>query len=211
MIGATGSGKTVAGIYHLSRMNLRARPWVVFDMKDDEHLNGIERAQHVELDWTPTEKSKGVFVVHPRRKDEEAVDSLLDRIYEHSNIGIFIDEPDLANSSAAFEDILRKGRSRLIPAITLSQRPVDVTRYVFSEATFIRVYFLNDERDWATVEAFTPLPSPEDFPTLNPYFSFYYQVGKQDVWLLSPAPPVEQSLARIDEQLTPEERKKIFI
>ena len=198
ILGATGSGKTVAGIYHLSMHDLKARPWVVADMKDDEHLNAIESAQHVDLDFTPKEKDKGIFIVHPRTRDEEALDKMLERLYERTNVGIFMDEPDLANRSDAFTDILRKGRSRRMPVIALSQRPVDVTRYLFSEASYIRAYYLNDKRDWRTVEEFTPIDSEID---LKPFHSFYYQVGRKDFWQLGPAPSVEQSLDKIDAQL----------
>lgn len=207
IIGATGTGKTVAGVYHLSRMDLQARPWVIFDNKEDEHINAIEQAKHVGLDYQLKEKDRGVFIVHPRKRDEEEVDALLNRLYERKDVGIFIDEPDLMNSSDSFVDILRKGRTRRLPVIALTQRPVNVTRYVFSEATFIRCFYLNDERDWATVEAFTPFDGETP---LQPYHSFYYQVGnKENVWTLQPAPPVTESLAKIDAQLAPDRR--VFI
>lgn len=206
IIGATGTGKTVAGIYHLSMMDLRARPWVIFDLKEEEHINAIERAKHIDLDYKLKDKDRGVFIVHPRTKDEEAVNEFLEQIYQRRNTGVFMDEPDLANHSDAFVDILRKGRTRRIPVITLSQRPVDVSRYVFSEATYIRVYYLNDDRDWDTVSAFTPFDGEMEFPK---YHSLYYQVGdKSQVWQLQPAPPVEESLEKIDAQLAPE---RIFV
>lgn len=206
IVGATGSGKTVAGIFHLSMMDLNARPWVIVDLKEEAHINAIEKAKHVGLDFTPKEKDRGIFIVHPRTRDEEAVNDLLERLYLRKDVGILMDEPDLANRSDAFVDILRKGRTRRLPVITLSQRPVDVSRYVFSEATFIRVYFLNDKRDWDTVSHFTPFDGEEPLPKFH---SLYYQVGdRENVWLLSPAPPVEESLARIDAQLAP---KRMFL
>ena len=206
IIGATGTGKTVAAIYHLSMMDLRARPWVIVDLKDEEHINAIERAKHVGLDYVLKDKDRGIFIVHPRTKDEEAVNDLLEQVYQRKNTGLYMDEPDLANNSDAFVDILRKGRTRRIPVIALSQRPVDVSRYVFSEASYIRVYYLNDDRDWDTVSAFTPFDGETEFPQ---YHSLYYKVGnKENVWQLKPAPPVEESLEKIDAQLAPE---RIFV
>jgi len=204
IIGATGSGKTVAGVYHLSMMDLNARPWVIFNLKEDEHINAIEPARHLPLDYKFKSKEEGIIIVHPRTGEEEQVNDFLEEIYQRRNVGVFMDEPDLANRSNAFIDILRKGRSMRIPVITLTQRPVDVSRYVFSEASFIRCYYLNDDRDWQTVEYFTPFNG--EMP-LEKYQSFYYQVGDRErYWLLQPAPPVEESLAKIKAQLARERR-----
>ena len=198
VIGSTGSGKTVAALWHLSRMNLTARPWIVFDFKDDDNIALIEKAQHVGLEFRPDSKAKGIYVVHPMRTDDDAVNDLMTDVLRRGNVGIYVDEPDM-NNATGFEDVLRKGRSHYVPVIALTQRPVDCNRYMLSEAGFYQVFDLADERDWATVRNFIP----GDLGTsLKKYHSIYYDRDRKQLTRFAPVPPIEQIMRRIDEQLT---------
>src|ERR1017187_6122512 len=153
IVGRTGSGKTVAGLWHLSKQNYHKQPWIIVDYKMDENINSIKNAIHIELKDTP--KKPGIYIVHPRPNDEEKVTALLYRVWERENIGIYIDEGYmLGNRNPALNVCLTQGRSKHIPMIVLSQRPVWLTRFVFSESDFFQIFQLNDKDDRKTVERF---------------------------------------------------------
>jgi hypothetical protein len=100
--------------------------------------------------------------------------------------------------SKAFETLLVQGRSKRIPLTVLTQRPVWVSRYIFSEATFFQVFALSDRRDKQTVEAIVPVDLDERLPD---YHSHYYDVLRDDLIVLGPVPDADAILAKIDERL----------
>jgi hypothetical protein len=218
VIGSTGSGKTVAALWHLSRANLNARPWIVFDFKDDDNVALIEKAQHVGLDFRPGADAKGIYVVHPMRTDDDALNDMLVDLLQRGNVGLYFDEPDM-NRATGFEDVLRKGRSHFIPVIALTQRPVDCNRYMLSEAGFYQVFDLADQRDWNTVKQFIP----GDFNTsLKKHHSLYYDRDRKQLTKFAPVPTIDQIMRAIDVQLTPrqevllqpkqtEKRKRVLV
>lgn len=200
LVGRTGSGKTLAALWHLSKRNLEKRPWVVYDYKADEHINGIARAKHITTDFVPKPKDTGVFIVHPLpKRDDAAVERQMWRLWERGGIGVYVDEGYMIDNDA-FNAILTQGRSREIPAIVLSQRPVWMPRFVFSEADFYQVFDLNDRRDQQTVEAFAPVNFEKPLP---PYHSFYFDVGKKQLVKFKPVPPEDVILGDIDIKLKP--------
>src|SRR5690242_3860787 len=81
--GRTGTGKTVAGLWHLSNYNLAARPWVLLDFKIDEHINSIERARHIDFDYVPGKKDTGLFILHPTKADTEGTSKAKSRLEEY--------------------------------------------------------------------------------------------------------------------------------
>ena len=206
IIGTTGSGKTVAALWHLSRGNIDSMPWVTVDFKGDENIAAIEEAQHVGLDHQLSSKSKGLYVVHPLPQDKEALEQLMWRLWERGNVGLYLDEAYMADNEA-FQAILTQGRSKRIPVIALTQRPVWCSRFLFSEASFIQVFRLNDKRDKKTVESFVPVDL--DVP-MSEFSSQYYDVGKNKLWKFQPVPPVNTLLENIDAKLT-QNRKRFFI
>lgn len=206
IIGTTGSGKTVAALWHLSRTNLETMPWVTVDFKGDENIGAIEGAEHVELDHRLTSKSKGLYVVHPLPQDKEALEQLMWRLWERGNVGLYLDEAYMADNEA-FQAILTQGRSKRIPVIALTQRPVWCSRFLFSEASFIQVFRLNDKRDKKTVESFVPVDL--DAP-MEEFSSQYFDVGKNRTWQFQPVPGIPKILEAIDAKLTTN-RKHVFI
>lgn len=174
-------------------------PWVVYDFKTDELINSIERAQHVDLDFIPPKKATGLFVVHPLPGDVDAVTSQMWKLWERRNVGIYIDEGYMVGQdNEAFNALLTQGRSRHIPMIVLSQRPVWMSRFVFSEANFFQVFALNDRRDQKTIESFIPVNMQGRLPE---YHSWYYDVDKDKLTLFKPVPQVDAILSTIDRKL----------
>lgn len=199
IVGRNGTGKTVAALWHLSQRPLDRRPTIVIDFKGDEHVNAIERARYLGLgDAIP--RAPGVYIVQPTPMDTKngRVDEFLWRIYERENTGLWIDEGYMLGDSTAFETLLTQGRSKHIPIITLTQRPVWVSRFVFSESMYYQIFALTDKRDKKTVEAFAPINMDSRLPEFH---SWYYDVGADSLTGLKPVPPEPEILEVIDSKL----------
>lgn len=207
LVGRTGTGKTVAGLWHLSNFDLTF-PWVIINFKNDEHIESIKKAQHIDFDYVPGEKDDGLFIINPmpmdakrgRAGEQSPLEVYLWKLWDRQNIGVFTDEGFMIGSNDAFDTLQTQGRSLQTPMITCTQRPVYLSRFAFSEASFIQAFHLNDERDRDTVEAFTPLDS-EDFDALGEHESFYYDVGRNDLIRLAPVPNMDKIRKIFDTKL----------
>jgi hypothetical protein len=98
----------------------------------------------------------------------------------------------------AWPAILQQGRSKRIPVIACSQRPVNVVRGIFSEANFFCLYRLNDRRDYRQVEGFMPgdlsVPMPE-------HHWRWYDVAKNVSLEMSPVPPPAEVSALLQQRV----------
>jgi hypothetical protein len=207
VVGRTGTGKTVAACWHLSNYDME-KPWVMFNFKGDEHLESIKEAKDISLDYVPGKKDKGLFIVTPTpydlegtNKERSNVDKFLMKLWERENIGIFIDECFMVGNSPALVLNLTQGRSKRIPMILCTQRPVWITRFAFSEASFIQVFDLNDDRDISTVESFVPIDWDEE-SRLKEHCSYYYDIARNEVFRFAPVPDMDAILARLTEKLS---------
>lgn len=202
LIGGTGSGKTVAGLWHLSRQPIDQMPWLVIDYKRDDNINSIPYAQHVAV-GAPL--LNGVYIVHPMLHEKDALDEYLWEIWHQEQTGIMVDEGFMLNESEAFNTILMQGRSKRIPVIVLTQRPVFVSRFVFSEASFIQVFRVIDKRDRKTISEFTPIFGDKESSseTLPPYYSYYYDVSGHKLVTLKPVPPMPVINRTFQDKLKP--------
>ena len=215
--GKTGTGKTRAAVWHLSQRRFDVRPWIVLNHKGEELIDSIEGAQHVELDFVP--KKAGIYIFHPIPEvDDEAVTSLLWKIHARENCGIYIDEGYMLPArDPAFQAILTQGRSKKIPLITLTQRPVWVTRFAISEADFHQVFYLQDKDDRKRVNSFIPADlerwmrtEVNQPPKLPEFHSLYYDVGKNHLNMLLPVPDDSILLATIEARLKPKNKKYLL-
>lgn len=187
VLGATGSGKTTCGLWLLAHQRFDRRPWIIFDFKaaPEFDLVGIPPIEEWSLSSRPP-RGKGVYLVSPLPHESEAVEAFLWRIFEKGNIGIYVDEVSLMPIGDAFQAILQQGRSKRIPVISCSQRPVGVQRQVFSEATFFCVYRVADKRDYKVVEGFVPSDLSQP---LKPYYWRWYDVAQHRLLTMAPVPP----------------------
>lgn len=187
IIGRTGSGKTIAGAWHLSRASYDVMPWIILDYKRDTFLNSINAK---ELDVSAkVPKRPGVYIIHPMAQtDDDAVERLLWRIWQRGKTGLFVDEGYMVgNENPAFRALLTQGRSKYIPMIYLSQRPVYMDRFAFSEADFYQVFHLNDRKDQVRVGEF--LHNEIDLKLrLDRYNSWWHDVSDHNFRLLGPVP-----------------------
>lgn len=212
-IGRTGTGKTVAGLWHLSNFSLKS-PWVIFNFKDDEHIESIEKARFVELGYVPKKHDQGIFVVtvHPSdlrgtSKQRPPLTDYFEKLWERRNVGIMIDEAWMVGDDEGFVMCLTQGRSRRIPMIICTQRPAWISRFAFSEASYIQCFDLNDDNDISRVESFMPLSWDDEAP-LKPHQSFYYDVSRNELVRMNPVPDMDKIRATLDAKL---KNPRVFI
>lgn len=200
IIGQTESGKTVAALWHLSRQNFTDMPWIVINSKGDEFVDSIEGTSELELD-DELPKHPGIYIVRPRpRTDNEALNEMLTRMWKRENNGLLVDEGYMVTGLEAFDWNLVQGRSKRVPMIILSQRPVFMSLFTFSEASFFQVFQLSIKNDKKKIEEYTPITS-EDIDSLKKHWSWYYDVGNKQKVLLKPVPDEATIRARIEDRL----------
>lgn len=193
IVGSTGSGKTQAGMYWLSRRDLLIRPWIVYDFKFDELINQIEGARHLGMEEKIPDQP-GLYIYHPVPDDDDDVLTQQFRnIWRQENTGVFVDEGYMIRKNdPGFRALLTQGRSKHIPMITLSQRPVWMDNFIISETNYIQIFRLQRGKDLDAVndfvggnlEAAHGAAMPE--VRLPDYWSFYYAVGANKLWRMKP-------------------------
>lgn len=206
VLGSTGSGKTQMGAWLLSRAPFDEMPYVIIDYKRDDLLGSIEGKKDLQLDQMP--QKPGIYHLKPNPKsDDERVDDWLRAAWAKRNIGIYIDEALMlpTNRKGAYQSILTQGRSLRIPTISLSQRPVELNRFAFSEANHVILFRLTDIRDRKKVSEYTPIES--DY-RLKKFHSSWYNVDKDQTFPMLPVPDRETILADFKERLAPLSRQR---
>jgi hypothetical protein len=196
IVGRTGSGKTVAAVWHLSLRNYDQKPWIVYDFKGDELINSIEGAQYLDV-TEPPPNHPGVYIVrlHPFDVESGALENQLRQIWERGDVGVYVDEGYmLGQRNNWFRSLLTQGRSKHIPMIVLSQRPVWMDRFVFSESEFFQVFHLQHDDDKKIVEGFLPghlRKDPETGKRIAPlpeYWSYYADIKAGTMRRMKPVP-----------------------
>lgn len=188
IVGANGSGKSVAELWHISQQDLAGRIVVIFNWKHDEGIDGIPFSENIPLYEIPTKP--GVYIYHPvPEQDDDEVTAVLWEIWRRGNMCVVIDEGFMIKDrNPAFRALLTQGRSKGISLIVLSQRPVWMDRFVFSESMFFQVFRLQHRKDRKAVQEFIPKNIDKRLPE---YHSYYYDVGRDEVVVLQPVPPLE--------------------
>lgn len=203
VIGRNGTGKTVAGAFHLSRRRYDRLPWVLIDYKGDQLLHEIANyGTEIDLDYTP--KKPGIYIVHPEPEtDDEDVEKFLYKIWKRGHTGIYCDEGYMLPQGRAWRGILTQGRAKIIPRIILTQRPVHLNRFVFSEANHYQLFHLNDERDKATVQQYMPGDRIDVSERLPQFCSHYYSVDSDESFRLSPVPAPDRIVQSFRDRIRP--------
>lgn len=201
VIGRTGSGKTQGAAWILSRAPFDKIPYVILNFKSDKLLDSIPRVKDIGFDELP--KHPGVYMLTPTPyTDDEIVEEWLRKVWHRENIGVFLDEGfEIPKGSRAFNSLLKQGRSRNIPLIICTQRPVELSRSVFTEADKIMLFHLQDQRDMKIVAEFVPRSIiPNRIPE---YCSVWYDVKANKALRLNPVPSAETILATFEDRLRP--------
>jgi hypothetical protein len=210
IIGKNGSGKTLAGLWHL-KMADRSIPWVIIDYKGDKSIASINPEP---FDIGKLEPGH-IYRIAPIVNDPN-IEPILWQLWQRENVGIFIDESYMIPNGDAINAILTQGRSKCVPVIALTQRPVFVPRFFFSEANFFQTFWLNDKRDRQLVASFQPAQVND---RLERYHSFYYDVNRDQLNIMLPVPlpepfgtavPLPQGDGRDAPKAAPERRIKVI-
>lgn len=198
VVGQTGSGKTWFGVWLLSHMNYNQMPWVIVDYKREALFRELGKGAFRST-LTPNSdapKKPGLHLLQPFENDADAMDDFLWRLWKKGNVGIYIDEAMMmpAGRGSAMRAILTQGRSLRIPVIALSQRPVEIDRYFFSEARCFAEFFLMDRDDRITLKRYTPF-HPDNVP--ETHHCYWYDGQSRKVSYLAPVPDKATFLGRM--------------
>lgn len=206
ILGCTGSGKTTLASYVLSEMPFHIMPYIAIDMKGDELLGSIDHLREIGLHES-IPHDPGLYVVRPLPSDGDGIENWLYKVWQKEHTGLYVDEAYLLPDKVWLRNILAQGRSKRIPTIVASQRPVDIPRSIFTEASHVAVFRLNDARDQKTVREFTPKGMlDERLPDFHCcwYSPKWQSSGDEKPWfVLQPVPTAEKIVEKINARLKP--------
>lgn len=210
IIGRTGSGKTVFGVWSVAVRDFDKFPWVFVDYKGDDLLARMPRIEELDL-REPIPRHGGLYIIRPHIHDVDGVEAWLWRVWQRGKIGLYFDEAFMLPNSGhhrrgALQALLTQGRSKLIPLVTLVQRPSQISVFVFSEAEFYAVFALNRASDRKTVEGFADGLPGKLIAKLPEYNALWYDVGTDTTTRLLPAPAPDIVAEMIDSKLRPRRR-----
>ena len=199
IIGSTGSGKTQFAVWLLSTRDFNNRPWVIFDFKGDELIEAIG-PQEINIYGKPPNKP-GLYVVRPiPERDDKAVEQFLWECWRRGNMGIYVDEGYmLGQRNPALNACLTQGRSKHIEMMILSQRPVWMSKFVFSEANYFAIMNLTLADDRKFVSGYV---GGEKISLLPKFHALYYDCELQGGTVLKPVPGRDELLDRFEQRLT---------
>ena len=191
VVGRTGSGKTQAAVWHLLNRDFTSRPWIVLNFKGDALIDSIPYTKELELTAKAPTKP-GIYIVRPMPHEQDELDAFLWRVWAQEKTGLYFDEGYMVGNIASFRALLTQGRSKQIPMIILTQRPVLISRFVWSESDFFQVFALTNAQDQKTIREWMPYPdNPASIPI---YHSLYYDVKAAQTVVLKPVPDADALL-----------------
>jgi hypothetical protein len=204
--GRTGGGKTMEAIHHLSQRSIGEIPWCVIDFKGDDLVARIPVSGAASIHDGPP-GDPGVYVVRAEIEDHGKggpVDAFLTACYEQGNTGVLIDEGYMVGQHCrGLRLLLTQGRSKGCPLIILTQRPVNLDVYAWSESEYLQIFYMQHPDDQERVKSYVPRDRI-DFDKLRAaglYHSLWYDVREDHLELLGPCPPFEQLYDRILKRL----------
>ena len=201
IVGATGSGKTQAALWHLSHRRYDHMPWVVYNTKSDASIDAIPYAHQIEIDKVPAEP--GVYIVKPLPHQQQEMQAHLWEIWQRGSMGVYIDEGyAMGAQNEPFRALLTQGRSKRVPMIVLSQRPVWLDRFVFSESEFFQAFRLQHAKDRASMEQIIPAR----IDRLPVYHSWYYDALGNQLYSMRPVPSIDVIHGTFARRLAPERK-----
>lgn len=213
ILGTTGSGKSTLAAFELSRAPFHIKPAFIIDFKHEEIFSRCRRIKEIGLhEKLPTQP--GVYIVHPLPHEaflgdgeNHDVENWLKKLWNNGNAWLYIDEGYLMPDKQWLRNVYATGRSKGITLMATSQRPVDVARSFFTEATYVSVFRLNDKKDLQRVGEFTPTGMLDN--RLPDFHSFWYSPAHHKAddpkpyVVLSPVPGADTIIETFDDRLRP--------
>lgn len=204
LLGSNGSGKSIFALHMLSNAPIKRMPWIILDYKGEELANSIPYVRYIDFKDKP--KEPGVYILPANiSSDDHNVEEFLKGVHRRERTGLLFDEAYMIPHLRPFKalnTIYTQGRSKHIQTISLSQRPSWISRYAYSEASYIGYMRLNDRRDRKTVAEFVP-PVPFWNLDVHPpkYHVKWYDTIQNESMLLAPAPSPDTILQTFEDRL----------
>ena len=152
-----------------------------------------------ELSFGTMPGKKGLFRMAVNPGQEDDLEEWLWKIWGRGDVGLFCDEATLLPQQKAMKAILRQGRSKRLPVIACTQRPVEIDREFFTESQFKMIFKLDDVRDYKTVEMFTG--GADIKPRLPPHWSYWCDTKQGHTWTLKPTPEPKEIARQLRENV----------
>lgn len=185
IIGSTGSGKTQLAVWLLAHADWHRRPCYVLDYKGDSLIGEIEMTD-INVTMPPPRKPGLYRVPLIPEVTDEALTQFLWRVWRNENAIVYTDEGFMIpRRDPAFLALLTQGRSKNIQMITLVQRPVWCSKFVFSEANHFYVMRLQTEDDRKYVSGYLDGTPIDRLPRFHAY---WYSAEDQEGAHLAPVP-----------------------
>lgn len=205
IVGTTGTGKTRGALWFLSRRDYTERPWIIYNFKGEEDIDGIPYAHQTAINHIP--KTPGIFVVRPLPHETEEVEAQMWEIWKRGYMGVYVDEGYMIGSNnRAYRAMLTQGRSKRIPMINLSQRPVFMDKFVFTESDYWNIFELGSDDDEAKIKQY--IRQKIDTTKLAPYHSYYYDKKKKLLTTMQPVPDLPEVYKTFETRLKDLRTKK---
>lgn len=208
IIGSTGSGKTQLAFWLASVRHDPARPFYIFDFKGESLIEELEYLGAQEISIYGNLPSKpGIYILRPiPERDDKAVAEFLWKIWAKGNALVWIDEGYMLGArNPALNACLTQGRSKGIEMMILSQRPVWISKFVFSEANFFAVMNLTLEDDRKFVSGYV---GGNKIQLLPKYHAYWYNADDQTGAILAPVPGRDELLERFAAKML--KRRKVI-
>jgi hypothetical protein len=196
VIGKTGSGKSVFGLWLLSRAAFDLQPFVIVDYKHEDIVKQIDYARVIGFNETP--KHPGIYILRPGKptaETDKAVEDFIWNLWERGGTGLFFDETaELPKhyGKGAVHAVLTQGRSKRIPVIACTQRPSGVAPAIFTEADFFACFHLQKPEDVANFARYTPWHPKQIIENrLPPHWCRWYDSPRDVALTLRPCPSEE--------------------
>jgi hypothetical protein len=190
VIGRTGSGKSVFGMWLLSRAAFDVQPFIIVDYKHDDLVKQIDRARVIDFNEVPTKP--GIYILRPRPDQDKEVEEYLWKVWTRGKIGLVFDETaELPKhfGKGALHAIFTQGRSKSIPVIGCTQRPRGVVPALFTEADFFACFHLLKPEDVQAFAGYTSWSAREIIDNRLPeHHCRWYDVKRDMSLTLAPCP-----------------------
>lgn len=199
IFGRNGSGKTQFATWMLSERSFDKMPWIVLNFKGDDLIEEIPHAREMKI-TAAIPSSPGIYISSPvvaDKEDQERLDKFFYAAWQHQNVGIYVDEGYMASGLKWFRACMSQGRSRHVPMMILSQRPVWMDRFVWSEASIFVAFDLNLQDDKDTADRMIVGYRKVKLPAFH---SVFHDVKADRTAILTPAPDRASILRRFRER-----------
>lgn len=197
--GMTGSGKTVGALSMLADKNFEKQAWIIIDHKHDDNIAQLP-AEPLNPN-TMILPTKGLWVVKTKAFDEssaEEIEGLLKRAFNKGGIGFYIDEGHLMPKvSSAVRTIMVAGRTKRVPMMWTSQRAHWIDSFIWSQASFMRCFMLQNPIDHKKFNEFFP----RKYFAPDVYHSHYFDVKANKQSYLLPAPEIDDTIEKLRAKL----------